>query len=68
MLPSAFIDGGKEADGFVVAGEIVEKVGAGADNRDDYSADNPHGYIITLLDKVYRCLVKVYRLVDMYTL
>lgn len=35
MFPGAFIDGGKEAEKFIVVAEIVEEVGGGADKRDN---------------------------------
>lgn len=51
VFPGGFVDGGKEPDGAMLAGEVVEKVGesaSGGDNNDAEPHDEGvvHGYII----------------------
>ena len=41
MLPSGFVDSGKEADGAMLTGEVVKKVGESAGGGDDDDAE-PH--------------------------
>ena len=54
MLPSGFVNGGEEADDFVVFGPIVEEVCEGA-YRTNHNKAKPeikcriHGFIITLV-------------------
>ena len=52
VFPGGFVDGGKEPDGAMLAGEVVEKVGesaSGGDNNDAEPHDKGvvHKYIIT---------------------
>lgn len=52
VLPGGFVDGGKEPDGTVLAGEVVKKMGkgAGSGNNDDAEPHDKcvvHKYIIT---------------------
>ena len=39
VFPSAFVDGGKKADDFVVPSDVIEKMGEGTDDGDDDSAN-----------------------------
>lgn len=53
MFPSAFVDGGEEADDFIAVRPIVGEVGEGAEGSDKDDADDEfydvHGFIIVLI-------------------